>query len=155
MPNAFQDDDQPAQSPRAAADNDTADRRGILIVEDNRSIATAMAKVLERGGYRPTVWNSGGEALNWVQSLNGSRNTLQAAIIDIHLPDLHGLILSSKLRALLGPSLPIIVVSGDTSMENLNALPHVGATYFLPKPVNAATLLERLRDSLAKNSGKS
>jgi hypothetical protein len=36
-------------------------------------------------------------------------------------------------------------------MANLNALPHVGATYFFSKPVSSATLLERLRQSLQAN----
>src|SRR4051812_21334971 len=121
----------------------------VLIVEDNAAIAAGMAKVLERGGYSPTVWHTGAQALNWVQSLNGSRGALRAAILDLHLPDLHGLVLSSQLRGLLGPGVPIIIVSGDTSMENLNALPHVGATYFLSKPLNATTLLERMRECLA------
>src|SRR3954468_24191190 len=118
MPDGPQHDSHPTPAP----DN-------VLIVEDNAAIAAGMAKVLERGGYSPTVWHTGAQALNWVQSLNGSRGSLRAAILDLHLPDLHGLVLSSQLRGLLGPGVPIIIVSGDTSMENLNALPHVGATY--------------------------
>jgi DNA-binding response OmpR family regulator len=124
-------------------------RRSILVVEDNRMIADAMARVLRGDGYTPTVWHNGTEALGWVQSLNGAKGSIAAAILDIHLPDLHGLLLSSKLRDLLGPAVPIIVVSGDTSMENLRSLPHAGATYFFPKPLNPAKLLDRLRECLA------
>src|SRR4051794_39926955 len=120
--------------------------RSVLVVEDNRIIADAMARVLRGDGYTPTVWHNGTEALGWVQSLNGAKGSIAAAILDIHLPDLHGLVLSSKLRELLGPAVPIIVVSGDTSMENLRSLPHVGATYFFPKPLNPTKLLERLRE---------
>ena len=67
-------------------------------------------------------------------------------MIDIHLPDISGLVLSTKLREKYGPDLPIIIVSGDTSMEMIRSLPHVGATYFFPKPINAEYLLERLRE---------
>ena len=84
--------------------------------------------------------------------MNGSRSALVAALVDIHLPDLHGLVLSSKLRELLGPAVPIIVISGDTSMANLNALSHVGATYFLSKPLNPAALLARLKQYLPPSS---
>jgi two-component system response regulator MprA len=141
--------DSPDTPASSAPSSPTAARRQVLVVDDNQAIAAAMAKVLEREGYAPMVHHTGGQALSWVQALNGSRGSLLAAIIDIHLPDLHGLVLSSKLRELLGPAMPIIIISGDTSMENLNALPHVGATYFLSKPLNAATLLDRLRECLA------
>ena len=35
-----------------------------------------------------------------------------------------------------------------SAMANLNALPHVGATYFFSKPISAQTLLARLRESI-------
>jgi CheY-like chemotaxis protein len=69
-----------------------------------------------------------------------------AAIVDIHLPDISGLVVSQKLREIFGPDVPIIVLSGDTSMQMLNSLPHVGATYFFSKPVNSNLLLERLKE---------
>ena len=71
---------------------------------------------------------------------------LSAAVVDIHLPDISGLVLSSKLRERYGPKLPIIVLSGDTSMENIRSLQHVGATYFISKPFNSEHLVERLRE---------
>ena len=72
-----------------------------------------------------------------------------AVLLDIHLPDLSGLILAQKLRSIMGPDRPIIMVSGDTSMETLNSLSHVGATYFFSKPMNVGSLLERLKEWLA------
>jgi DNA-binding response OmpR family regulator len=150
---AGQRHDNPRQATAATMAHATAiGARPILVVEDHRIIADAMARVLRNDGYAPTVWHNGTEALDWVQSLNGAKGSIAAAILDIHLPDLHGLVLSSKLRELLGPTVPIIVVSGDTSMENLRSLPHVGATYFFPKPLNPAKLLERLRECLAPDA---
>ena len=73
-----------------------------------------------------------------------------AAVVDIHLPDINGLILSQQLRERLGPDAPIIVVSGDTSMETIKSLPHVGATYFFPKPVSARQLIARLKELLGE-----
>ena len=72
-----------------------------------------------------------------------------AAIIDIHLPDINGLILSRQLRDTLGPGTPIIVLSGDASMEVLNSLPHVGADYFFCKPVKGSLLVDRVRELTA------
>jgi FixJ family two-component response regulator len=46
--------------------------------------------------------------------------------------------------------MPIIILSGDTSMENIRSLHHVGATYFISKPFNADHLIEQLRDLAAE-----
>jgi len=59
---------------------------------------------------------------------------------------MNGLVVAQKLRERIGPSGTIIILSGDTSLETLNSLPHVGATYFFSKPVSASKLVERLRE---------
>jgi CheY-like chemotaxis protein len=68
------------------------------------------------------------------------------AVLDIHLPDLNGLVLAMKLRNELGADIPIIVLSGDTSMETIKSLTHVGATYFLSKPVSGSKVVEVVRE---------
>lgn len=115
----------------------------ILIVEDDPSTARSVAKIVEGAGYAATVCHSGHAALRTAAHLAPS-----AAIVDIHLPDLSGLILTQKLRERLGPDVPILIVSGDTSMETLNSLSHVGASYFLSKPTSASVLLQMLGDCI-------
>jgi two-component system sensor histidine kinase RpfC len=113
----------------------------VLVVDDNEMVAHALAKLLGAEGWRVAISYSGLDALKQVEC-----ETLAAAVIDIHLPDISGLVLSSKLRQQYGPKLPIIVLSGDTSMENIRSLEHVGATYFISKPFNSEHLVERLRE---------
>jgi DNA-binding response OmpR family regulator len=112
----------------------------ILIVDDNQTVARALAGRLRREGYETAVFHTGADALTYCAA-----NSVSAAIVDIHLPDLSGLVLSQSLRQHMGPQNPIIVVSGDTSMENLNSLKHVGATYFFSKPVKSSQLLGQLK----------
>lgn len=115
--------------------------RKVLIVDDNEPTAAALAKILQAAHFEPAVSHRGGDAIEYVQ-----RNPISAAVVDIHLPDLSGLVVTQKLRERIGPSAPIIILSGDTSMEMLNALSHVGATYFFSKPVSSAQLVERLQE---------
>lgn len=115
----------------------------MLIVDDNEPTAKALAKVLSAAQFQPAVSYRGGEAVEYAQN-----NSICAAVVDIHLPDLSGLVVTQRLRQKLGPAIPIIVLSGDTSMETLNSLGHVGATYFFSKPVNSVQLIERLQSSL-------
>ena len=120
----------------------------VLIVDDSEPTARALAALLRRASYDTDVALRGADGIERARSARAGGTSFAAAVVDIHLPDLSGLIVSQKLRELLGPETPIIVLSGDTSMPTLNSLPHVGATYFFSKPVDAGQLLDRLRQSL-------
>jgi CheY-like chemotaxis protein len=111
----------------------------ILVVEDDPATAKSFSSILRRAGYEPTICYNGTCALRLARDL-----APRAAFIDVHLPDLSGLVLTQKLREQLGADIPIIIVSGDTSMETLNSLAHVGATYFLSKPTTPAVMLQML-----------
>lgn len=125
-------------------DNDSAGQR-ILIVDDNVIVAKALGQLVKSSGWTPLVFNSAALALKYVEQ----REALPiAAVVDIHLPDLNGLVLSQKLRDMLGPTPPIVILSGDTSSETIRSLSHVGATYFFSKPVNAKHLIQKLRSLL-------
>ena len=113
----------------------------VLVVDDNEAVAHALAKILSHEGWRVSISYNGMDALKQIEC-----EMLSAAVVDIHLPDISGLVLSAKLRERYGPKLPIIVLSGDTSMENIRSLEHVGATYFISKPINSEHLVERLRE---------
>jgi DNA-binding response OmpR family regulator len=126
---------------------DARDAGRVLIVEDDPGTAQSLASVLERAGYQTSVCYNGLEALRSAGDASPA-----AAMVDIHLPDLSGLVITQKLRAQLGPRVPIIIVSGDTSMETLNSLSHVGATYFLSKPTSPAVLLQLLGDCIVNAS---
>ncbi|MGB7160657.1 MAG: response regulator [Tepidisphaeraceae bacterium] len=123
---------QPDVSPAAAT---------ILVVDDNHMVTKALSTLIRSAGFAAIVCHSGTDAMAYADS--GA--TPGAAVVDVHLPDINGLVLSQQLRKRFGPDTPIVVVSGDTSMETIKSLSYVGATYFFPKPVNATLLIERLK----------
>jgi CheY-like chemotaxis protein len=120
----------------------------VLVVDDSAETARALASLLNRAGYLPAVCHRGMEAVEY-----GRQHCCAAAVVDVHLPDMNGLLVAQKLRESFGPSVPIVVLSGDTSMSVLNSLPHVGADYFFSKPVNATLLLNRLAEWIAESRG--
>ena len=115
--------------------------REILVVDDNEPTARAMAELLLREGYEAAVFTTGKAALAYLDVGSPS-----VAVIDIHLPDMSGLIVCQQIRDKLGPHLPIIIFSGDSSMDNLNSLSSIGAAHFFNKPVRASELLQRIRE---------
>jgi CheY-like chemotaxis protein len=116
--------------------------RSILVVDDDPTVIRAMSFLMSRAGFRAIASRTAADALE-----KADEHTA-AAVIDIHLPDFDGLTLSQQLRAKLGPKVPIVIISGDNSIETLRALPDAGATSFFAKPVNAARLIEHLKQGL-------
>ncbi len=135
---------------RATGNDDARSRDGalsiknILIVDDDIGTAKALRATLVDAGYDVKMSHVGGEALKLVR--DGFKPG--AAILDVHLRDLSGLVLAQQLRQALGPEVPIIMMSGDTSMETLNSLALVGATHFFSKPMTANAIITRLRELL-------
>ena len=113
----------------------------ILVVDDHHMVNKALSALIRSAGYNPVACHCGADAIAYADL-----HAPPAAVVAIHLPDINGLVLSQQLRERFGPETPIVVVSGDTSMETINSLAYVGATYFFPKPVNATLLMERIRE---------
>lgn len=116
----------------------------ILIVDDNSATTRGLAVLFREAQYTPATFSEGLVALEYARD-----HKPVAAVVDIHLPDISGLILTQRLREILGPRAPIVVLSGDASMEVLNSLPHVGATHFFHKPVSGSMLVEHFKERLA------
>jgi len=113
----------------------------VLVIEDHAPTTRALALALGRGGFESRVCHNGQEAL---ETLHTQRPA--AVLVDVHLPDISGIDLTKKMRKLIGEQIPIVVMSGDTSMNTLSALPKTGANYFLPKPINVSHLMEQLTE---------
>jgi CheY-like chemotaxis protein len=114
----------------------------ILLVDDDVIVIRAMQNILRRSGFATIGCLTGTDALSKCAA------GIDAAVVDIHLPDINGLALSQQLRKALGPAAPIIILSGDTSMDTIRALPDAGATYFCSKPVNTSILIKQLKEWL-------
>ncbi len=131
-----------SRPPVQAAQSDPAQRR-ILIVEDDQTTARALQTLLAAEGFSTAVFHNAKDAIAHSVVFH-----IDAALVDVHLPDLNGLVLTQQLRERIGGAVPILVVSGDTSMETLNSLQHVGATHFFAKPTTPAKITARLRELL-------
>ncbi len=116
----------------------------IMVVDDSHLVSKALAALLCAEGYEPVVFHEAKPAIDYALG----NKSVQAAVIDIHLPDISGIDLAAELRNTLGERMPIIMLSGDSSIDTLRALPSAGATHFFSKPVNADRLMDFLRRCL-------
>lgn len=83
----------------------------ILIVEDEPLIRMVSAEILREAGFVVDEAASAAEAMD---IFNSQAEPLDAAIIDIGLPDRQGDVLTAELRV-LWPAIPIIIATGHDS----------------------------------------
>jgi two-component system, sensor histidine kinase RpfC len=111
--------------------------RRILIADDNRTNLMILRKILERAEFLVDSASNGGDALELL--VTGGYKT---AIVDIHMPGMDGIGVLRKYR-LLRPksSLPIIILTANTSAEAARECADAGADAYLTKPVSSDALL--------------
>jgi DNA-binding NtrC family response regulator len=107
----------------------------VLIVDDEEDSRIALQTVLGTWGYATDVASEGREALQKALSMRPS-----LVITDLVMPDMHGLSLLDALRQDL-PRVPVIILTGQASVETAVGAMRQGAYDYLTKPVD----LDRLR----------
>jgi two-component system, NtrC family, nitrogen regulation response regulator NtrX len=102
----------------------------ILIVDDEKSIRTTLAAILNDEGYRPIAAGSGPEALARI-----GEEVPDLVILDIWLPDVDGIDTLAELKR-QWPELPVIMVSGHGTIETAVKATKLGAYDFVEKPLS-------------------
>lgn len=125
----------------------------ILIVDDEPKVRFTLSIILKREGYPISAVGTGREALQLLKSYRFS-----LVILDILLPDLNGLILLPQIQRLC-PSLPVLVLSSDDSLDTTMQAIKLGARGYLVKPIvpdQILTCISRLlmEQTISKNKGK-
>ncbi len=129
--------------PHAPDTAETAGGQLVLVVEDERHTRNALGRFLRRHGWNVAGFGTASEAQAWLEE-SQARQPVAGAVIDVHLPDGDGIDLTRELRRLLGEHIPIVIVSGDTSMDTLRRLRDAGGSRFVGKPMSLAALREAL-----------
>jgi two-component system copper resistance phosphate regulon response regulator CusR len=116
----------------------------ILIVEDEPTAATVLAKGLREHAYAVDIANDGDTALE-----QAAINQYDLLIVDVLLPGIDGFEVCRRLRA-DGASVPVLMLTAlgrlDDRVEGLDA----GADDYLPKPYHFKELLARVRALLRR-----
>ena len=115
----------------------------ILIVDDDRDIASLLAEYLEKNGYR-TLTAGDGKAM-W-KALDEARVDL--IVLDLNLPGDDGLTLCRKLRA--GSNIPVIMLTARAEPVDRILGLEMGADDYLPKPFEPRELHARIRSVLRR-----
>jgi len=113
----------------------------ILCVDDEPAILRLLAVVLKRDGHEAVSADSGKGALAALQS-----GRIDAVLLDLGLPDRDGLEVLAAIRAT--QTVPVIVLSARTEVDEKVAALDLGAADYVTKPFDADELLARIRAAL-------
>lgn len=121
----------------------------LLLIEDDRKIASFVIKGLEAAGFAVD------HAVDGVRGLDlGLTEPYDVIIVDLMLPKLDGLSVIENLRN-QKLSTPVIILSAKDSVDDRVKGLQTGSDDYLPKPFAFAELLARVQALMRRNSGKS
>lgn len=123
----------------------------ILIAEDEARIARFVERGLKANGYAPTVVSDGVSALDL-----GSSGDFDLLILDVGLPRMDGFQVLKALRG-MGVTIPILMVTARTGVEDTVQGLEGGANDYIAKPFRFEELLARVklraREATASSGG--
>ena len=118
----------------------------LLVVEDLPSNQDVIRLMVEPLGCHCTAALDANSALAML-----GRQTFDAVLMDIRMPDMDGIEATRRIRAMDGPQgdVPVIVLTADAAASTNDLAMEAGANAFLAKPVLRRALVAALRDVLA------
>jgi CheY-like chemotaxis protein len=108
----------------------------VLIVDDNRDLAEALAHHLSASGYQVCVANDGVRALELARDFRPA-----VAVLDVGLPVMDGRELARHLLGTLSPAPLLVAMTGYGQDADLDACRAAGFARRLKKPVRPADVL--------------
>lgn len=122
----------------------------ILIVDDDIDSLKLIGLMLQRHGYEIMAASAGGQALSKAVSEHPD-----LIILDIMMPDMDGYEVCRRLRASAETrSIPIIMFTAKTLVDDKVAGFEAGADDYLTKPTHPAELASRVKAILARSANQ-
>jgi DNA-binding response OmpR family regulator len=115
----------------------------ILVVDDDREIVRAIAKLLELEDFQVLKAYNGLEAMDVLMTQN-----VQLMILDVMMPKMDGLSATMKIRE--SKNIPIIILSAKTEDSDKIIGLSMGADDYVTKPFNPSELVARVKSQLRR-----
>jgi len=133
--------------PKAPGIGFLGDRMRLLIVEDDAALARGLLKAFRGDGLAVDHVGSGQDALDVVRM-----EPYSAIILDLGLPDLDGLAVLKRMRAMQVSAPILILTARDGTNDRVNGLDN-GADDYLAKPFAVEELEARVRALIRRSQG--
>ena len=127
----------------------SAESVSFLIVDDEPDMCWALIHILGKRGFMARKAQNGSEALRLM-----ARYRFRMVFLDAKLPDVEGLDLAGRIRA-LDPAVRIVIISGyfyDDDIEVQNAINEGLISGFISKPFSHETVYQVIPDSFVNET---
>ena len=114
----------------------------LLIVDDDPNTLASLARAFRLAGHEATVADRAVRALELVRT-----QTFDLIFSDVVMPDKDGITFLEELRA-AGVTTPVVMISGQATLEMAVRATRLGAHDFLEKPLSTEKLLVTLETVL-------
>jgi len=114
----------------------------VLIVDDDASTLASISRTFRLAGHEPVVCDNAARAIGLLQ-----QERFDIVFSDVVMPGKDGLSMLADLRE-LGVMTPIIMISGQATVDMAVRATRLGALDFLEKPISAEKLLLTVENAL-------
>jgi CheY-like chemotaxis protein len=121
----------------------------VLLVEDNLLNAKIIEKMLESLELTSIHASHGGQAIEVL-----AHQSFDVILMDLNMPIMDGFKAIKEIRQTLALSIPILVLTANTSEQAIKSAMQLGATDYLFKPVEQDALERALIKILSANDAK-
>lgn len=119
----------------------TADRPVVFVVDDDARVREALSNLLASAGLDVAVFATATEFLE-----ADKPDAAACLVLDLQLPDIHGLQLQEELAERETP--PIVFITGHGDVPSSVRAMKAGAVEFLPKPFGDEELLRAIEEAI-------
>lgn len=120
----------------------------ILVVDDDPNLRKTLSDILRIKGYDAAAAATGAEAIAEVE-----RGAFSLALIDLMLPDMQGLEVMARIKA-ISPLTEAIILTGHASMDTAIEATRQGAYSYLLKPYQMDDLLRNIRHGVDRQQAQ-
>lgn len=123
----------------------------VLVVDDQTITRQAVCSYLERHGFAVRGAEDGQQALGLLEA-----QPPDLVLLDLSLPDLHGLEILERIRQLHNPlELPVVILSASDGAPDIVVALERGANDYVVKPPDFPVLLARVKKELSMSQSQS
>jgi DNA-binding response OmpR family regulator len=120
----------------------------VLIADDDEDIRALVSTILTKAGFHAEAVAGGVSALAVAK-----RDGAHVYVLDVRMPDMSGLEVCRQLKANTETSAsPILLISAESSTEDVAAGYAAGCDDYLPKPFSPRELVHRVDQLLARTA---
>ena len=124
---------------------DSTSKIRVLLVEDEKKLARAIARQLERAGYDVSLAFDGKTAVESITT-----REIHLIVLDINLPDISGIDVLQQIRARSYNTPVLFLTARDGLKDKIKGL-DLGADDYITKPFDSSELLSRMQAILRRS----